>query len=60
MVFSTDRGTRFRSEGPSRGVDRMGMFGTPYRRLGDVGSGDEPSSDEAEDEDWLVNGEGSR
>ena len=70
IVFSTARGTMVRSGGPSRtgvGKDSVaGRRGVPWYDVaeegafGDVGRGEEPNSDDAEEEDWLVNGEASR
>lgn len=74
IVFSTDSGTRLRSDGPSRcciGIGRVsaaGSSGVPWYEvveeggggLGEVGRGEEPNSDDAEEEDWLVKGEASR
>lgn len=63
-VLSTESGTRLRSGGPSRcsgngsasAADRMGVppnaaDGGAEGGLGDVGRGEEPKSDDAEEED---------
>lgn len=69
IVFNTARGTRFLSEGLSRcsGAGRtVGKIegpcdlGADDGGFGDVGSEEVPNSDDADEEDWLVNGEGSR